>query len=174
MPGESATKLARTAAELYIKQGQILATPWPLPPEFASQRACYVSIFEKPGRHFRSMFGRALPQQSTLAQEIISNTIEAIHARVPNKFRPVDFPYLVFSVAVVGPMERITSSVHLNPMQYGLYIRSDREKSSIILPQRTGIETGEDQIATAMREAGVDQNHESISMYRFHVTHYDG
>jgi len=169
----SILKLARQTAEQYIKTGQPLALPWPLAYELSQQRACYVSIFEKPGRHFRAMYGQALPYQQSLAEEIIINTITAMSSRHASQFRRADLSYLAFSVAVLGPMERITSHVHLSPHTHGLYIRSDRDKSSIVLPQRTGIETPDEQIATAYREAGINQSQEAISMYRFLVTHYD-
>lgn len=166
-------KLAQQAAEEYVRYNQSAALPYPLPHELAAQRACYVTVYEKPGRTLRGMYGQVLPRHSSLAQEVIHNTIEALRIQYNRPPRPADLPYFVYTVAVLGPMERITSSVHLNPTTHGLYVRSDRDKSAVILPQRTGIDTGDDQIATAMREAGVTRGEESVTMYRFGVTYYD-
>lgn len=173
MTSATVLKIARQAAEYYVTEGQQLPLTWPLPAELLQQRACYVSIYENPGRRPRAMYGHPLPQQKSLAEEIAYNTVQAIRLRSASRLRKVDLSYLGYSVAILGPLERITSPVHLDPGRYGLYIRSDRDKSAVILPQRTGIETPEDQIATAMRESGIEPSSEAISMYRFLVTHYD-
>jgi MEMO1 family protein len=119
------------------------------------------------------MFGRPLPHRATLAQEIMHNTVEAIHAHSTGVFRPVDLSYLSYGVAVLGPLERITSLNHLNPEHYGMYIRSDRGRSGVILPQRTGVDTPEEQLATVLRESGIRSQDEAITMYRFQVVYYE-
>jgi hypothetical protein len=57
-------------------------------------------------------------------------------------------------------------------MQYGLYVRSDKNKTALLLPRRPGIDTADDQIATAIREARIDPKNETITMYRFSVVFY--
>ncbi len=173
MTAASVLKIARQAAEHYIATNELPQITWPLPAELLQQRACYVSIYENPGRRPRAMYGRPLPQQKSLAEEIVYNTIQAIRLRPSGRLRKVDLSYLGYSVAVLGLLERITSPVHLNPDRFGLYVRSDRDKSAVILPQRTGIETPDDQIATAIRESGIEAGSEAVTMYRFLVTHYD-
>ena len=168
------TKLAAQAADQYIRYQTLAPLPQMLPQSFLQQRACYVSILEKPGRHFRAMYGRPLPQQSSLAAEVVHNTIAAIQNNNSGRlFRVADLAYLSFSVAVLGPLERITNKQHLSPAQYGLYMKSDRDKTAIILPQRTGIDTPDDQIATAIRESGIEPRDEAIVMYRFFVEYYE-
>ncbi|MGH7930832.1 MAG: AMMECR1 domain-containing protein, partial [Candidatus Binatia bacterium] len=149
------------------------APPSPLPVEASRQRACYVSMYENPGRRLRFMHGSPLPRHRSLAEEVIMNTVEAIKRGASQGLRPIDLSYFSYGVAVLGPLERISSPAHLNPSFFGLYIRSDRNKSAIILPQRTGIETSEDQIATALREADIDANREGVTMYRFGVEYHD-
>jgi AMMECR1 domain-containing protein len=173
MTGGVVLKLAKQAAEHYVKHKDSPALPLPLPREVAEQRPCYVTILENPGRHFRGMYGQPFPRQPSLAREIVVNTVAVIQRRVSGSFRPVDLPYLIYSVAVLDPMERITTPAHLNPHLYGLYVCSDRQKSAILLPQRTGVETAEDQVATAIRESGIDVSCEAVTMYRFYVRHYD-
>ncbi len=173
MEGSNVTKLAKLAAQEYVRHNRLPEINWALPPDLAAQRACYVTILENPGRRFRVMWGYPFPQQSCLAQEIMVNAVEAIRRQITSNVRKADLPYLVYSVAVLGPMERVTSSAHLNPGVFGLYLSSDRRKSAILLPQRTGIETPDEQIATALRESGVDTSQEAVTMYRFQVRHYD-
>lgn len=141
--------------------------------ELLIQRACYVSLLENPGRHLRAMFGELLPRQNCLAQEIITNTVSAIKYSRSTRIRRADLSYLVYSVAILGSLERISGPEHLDPDQFGLYIRSDRGKTAMLLPQRAGVETADDQIATALREAGVNLYQESITLYRFPVNYYE-
>lgn len=173
MTGGTALKLARLAAEDYIRHQSYSPLPPSLPPDLLRQQACYVTIFENPGRHLRSHYGLPLPRHTTLAEEIIINTVEAIRSSTTHGFRPIDLPYLVYSIAVIGSLERISRPEHLNPQAYGLYLRSDRNKSIVILPGRAGIATADDQIATAFRESGVDPKQETATLYRFAVTTYE-
>lgn len=171
--GSPAVRLAQRAAEEFVRKGERIPVPLGLPPALLQQRACFVTLYENPGRHTRAVFGRPSPAQPTLAHEIIFNTVEAIMRQQRAHIRPADLPYLGYSIAILGPLERILGGSHLNPGRFGLYVLSDRGKSAVILPQRTGIETGEEQISTAYREAGIRAPHESVSLYRFSVTHFD-
>lgn len=173
MPGPLLLRIAKQATEHYVKHGEVLELNWQLPSELMQQRACYVSIFEKPGRHMRAMHGSTLPRHSTLAKEVVANAVDAVRNQPHGVFRQSSLPYLIYSVAVLGPLERITSPAHLNPAHYGLYVKSDRNKSAVILPQRTGIDTPDEQIATAFRESGIDPQREAVTMYRFLVEHFD-
>ncbi len=121
----------------------------------------------------RAMYGQPIPRQPSLAHEIIFNTVQAISYASSRIIRRIDLSYLAYVVASVGPLERIHNPSHLDPARYGLYIRSDRDKTAVILPRRPGIETGADQIATAMREADIDVHQEALSLYRFPVDYYE-
>jgi AMMECR1 domain-containing protein len=162
-------KLAKAAAEYFINKQEVLPLPSPVPSTLLAQRACYVSVFEKPGSWLRSAYGEPLPRYKSLAEEIIMNTVRAVDGRV----RRVDMPYLEFQVAVLGQLQRISDTKHLNPAVYGLYVRSERQKTAIILPNRVGIETADDQVGTALREAGITDKYESVTLYRFTVTYYE-
>jgi AMMECR1 domain-containing protein len=170
--GSLLPKIARQAAEHYAKTGEYMHITWPLPPEFQSQKACFVSIAEQPGHHIRASFGTSLPRMRSLGEEIVHNTVEAIMAH-NLRMRPVDTAAYTYTVAVIGPLERITSPEHLKPLSWGLYIRSEKNKTSLVLPRRPGIETAEEQIATAIREAGIDPRTDTPTMYRFSVTFHD-
>lgn len=162
-------KLAKQAAEHFVHTQTRLALPAMVPSELLLQRACYVTILEKPGKMMRGMYGQPLPRESSLAEEIITNTLSALDSSV----RRADLNSLTYIVATVNHLQRISDRSHLDPHQFGLYVRSDYGKQAVILPGRAGIETSDDQIATAFREAGIDPRHEPASMYRFRVTWYE-
>lgn len=165
-------KLAKSAAEHLVRANELLPLPDNLPGELYRQRACYVSILENPGRYLRAMAGQPLPRQATLAEEIIANTVNAIELS-SHRIRQADLSYLSYQVALLGPLQRVSDPEHLDPIRFGLYVKSDRGKSALLLPHRAGVETPNDQIATALREAGIDTRREDATMYRFEVNYFD-
>lgn len=173
MLGGMYTKLAKSAAEHFVRSQELLPVPLALPAELQRQRACYVWLFENPGRHLRAGHGTLLPQQAVLAQEIIANTVTAIMGSSFHRIRRADLSSLVYSVAVIGPLERVSSAEKVDPTHFGLQVRSDRGKIATILPRRSGVETGQEQLATALREARIDLSLESITLYRFPVDFYE-
>ncbi len=166
-------KWAQQAAEHFVQTGEYLIPPDYLPGVLLRQRACYVTILENPGRKVRGIWGQALPQQPTLAQEIVVNTVAVLQQNPSRPIRRADLKQLHFSVALLGPLQRISDTEHLDPARYGLYVRSDRGKTALLLPQRTGIETANDQVATALREGAIEPHIESFTMYRFDVEYDD-
>lgn len=163
------TKLARLTIETYLLHGTPPALPAYVAPELLQQRACYVTILENPGQIIRGMSGSPLPTHPTLAEEIISHTLAAIRAPL----RRADLPNLLFTVGVVSQLQRISDASHLDPQQFGLYVRTEQGHTAVVMPQRLGVETGDDQIATALREANINPRHLTPTLYRFRVTWYD-
>jgi len=178
MPSEEKSslysQLAHQAAAHYIKFGDYLPLEDNLAPQLKRQQACFVSALEMPGRRSRGMAGNALPTQPTLAHEIVVQTVGTVRQNSGRPITRLDLPHIHFTVALLGTLQRIRDINHLNPEQFGLYVTSDRGKTSLVLPERAGVYTADDQMATALREAHIDTRHESYSMYRFSVEHYDG
>lgn len=173
-PSSSALNLAQDTVEAFVLRGEALEPHDALPSLLTIQRACYVALYENPGRRLRAQYGSPLPRQQHLAQEIISNTLTAIQS-VAAQGLPIhktELRSLVYSIAILGPLERITSEKHLNPKLYGLYILSDKHKSSVVLPRRVGVETPQEQVGVAWREANI-RSSEAVSMYRFAVDFFE-
>lgn len=163
------TKLARLTTETYLLHGTAPVVPAHVAPELLQQRACYVTILENPGRIIRGMSGSPLPTHATLAEEIIKHTLSALHAPL----RRADLPNLLFTVGVISHLQRISDASHLDPQQFGLYVRNEQGRAAVIMPQRLGVETGDDQIATALREANINPRQQSPTLYRFRVAWYE-
>ncbi len=166
-------KLAQAATEYFVRQRQVLPLRGVLPPELARQRACYVYLYANPGHRLRTMCGEPFPRQACLGQEIINHTVSALTRVTLPDIRRSDLPSIIYTVAVLEPLQRISDAAQLQPSHYGLYLRSDQGKSAIILPRRAGIDTAQDQIATALRESGVNLRQDTITMYRFGVTYHE-
>ncbi len=160
-------KLAHAAAEHYAKTRQILPLPYPLAPQLSRQKACYIYVLEKPGDRLKDISGQILPRAHTLAEEIIWHTINALNMRP--SFNRADLPHLKLAVAVLDPLQRISDPIQLDPQKFGLYLKTDTGKSAVILPHRPGINSAEDQLATGLREGGINQRRDFPVMYRFGV-----
>lgn len=172
MTGGKYIKLAQQAARHFVIQRSEFLPPTHLSSDLRRQQACYVTIYEDPGRRFRTMHGTPLPTTATLAQEIVKNTVTALQQETHRTIRQADLNDFHFEVAVLGPLERIGGPEHLDPRHYGVYVRSDRGKSSVILPHRIGVETAQEQFATVMRESNISLQNESATFYRFAVVYY--
>jgi AMMECR1 domain-containing protein len=167
-------KLAKSVVEQYIKARTAFQAPGHLPAEFAQQRACYVYLLENPGKRLRAMYGQPLPRRASLEEEIITNTTGALLNQLSSPpIRRAELASLAYTVAVLDPLQRISDPAQLNPILFGLVVKSDSGKSAVLLPGRAGIETPHDQIATALREAGIHTRQETVAMYRFGVSYYD-
>ena len=166
-------KLAKAATEYFIRQRQVLPLRGALSPELARQRACYVYLYANPGHRLRTMYGEPFPRQACLGQEIINHTVSALTRVTLPDIRRSDLPSIIYTVAVLEPLQRISDAAQLQPDHCGLYLHSDQGKSAIILPRRAGVDTAQDQIATAMRESGANLRQDTITMYRFVVTYYE-
>lgn len=166
-------RLSREVLEHVVRHGKApdrLPSP---PAHILVQRACYVIIAENPGNMIRAMSGYPLPRYQHLAEEVAQHTLAAVAAGVRRPIRASELSSLRVAVSVLSSLQRITNVEHLNPHVFGLYVRSDRGKYGVLLPQRTGIETAQEQIATALREAGIDGAKEAVTMYRFTVEHHE-
>lgn len=172
MTGGKYARLAKEAARHYVMSGGTLPLPPVLTADLRRQQACYVTVYQDPGRRFRAIFGAPLPATSTLAQEIIHHTLAALRGDTNWNIRQADLGDLHFEIALLGPLERIGGPEHLDPRRFGLYVRSDRGKSTVILPHRVGVETAEEQFATAVRESAINLRHEAATFYRFAVAYH--
>lgn len=170
---DTLVKLARAAAIAVVKKTALPAVPGMNAPLLTRQRACFVYIVQWPGRQLRAWYGTALPRERTLAEEIIRNARDAVFHGATRAIRRPDLASLRYTVVVLEPLQRISHEAQLDPGRFGLYVISDRGRTALLMPRHPGIITARDQIATAMREAGLQPRQETVTMYRFPVTFYE-
>jgi AMMECR1 domain-containing protein len=166
-------KIAKAAIEHLVRYHCLPPLPPFLPAELAVSRACYVHILQKPGRRLRAAWGHPLPQQPSLALEIMHHISTIFTSPCHRPLRRADLVSLIYSIIVLEPPQRISAISQLNPQHFGLYLRSDHGKTAVMLPGRLGIDTSHDQVATALREAGINPRAEAVTMYRFAVNRYE-
>lgn len=160
-------RLARTAIETFVREGRRIA-PIDLGPDLPASAGAFVSLHLD--GQLRGCIGTILPTRSTLAEEVIANSIEAA-TRDP-RFSPVtpeELDALDVKVDVLHQPETC-SLQDLDPKRYGV-ITSSGWRRGLLLPDLEGVEDVETQVEIAMRKAGI-QPGEPCSYERFKVDRY--
>ncbi len=164
--GDAYTQLARTAIESWVRGVPPVAAPDKLAPELAGRRAgAFVSV--KKGSSLRGCIGTVSPVQSSLAQEIAQNAIQAV-ARDP-RFPPVtadELHDISISVDVLHAPESC-SERDLDPKTYGVLVESGTRRG-LLLPDLPGLDSAEQQLAIAKQKAGLPHD-APCRLYRFTV-----
>ena len=130
--------LARESVGHFLNHHTKLPCPDPLSQDLQTRTGAFVSIKKK--RQLRGCIGTLEPSEANLAVEIIENALKA--ALHDPRFSPVsleELEDLSYSVDVLCPLEKISSTSELNPKVYGLVVRS-RGKQGVLLPDLEGVD----------------------------------
>lgn len=159
--------LARRAIEEFVRHQHVLR-PDPHEGLLATRHGAFVSLHRRGA--LRGCIGTISPTQPTLAEEIVRNAIQAATAdpRFP-PLSPEELDDLEISVDVLYPAEPATMA-DLDPRQYGVIV-SCGWRRGLLLPDLEGVDTPEEQVAIAMRKAGIDPG-EPVTLERFRVDRY--
>ncbi len=164
-------RLARAAAEEFVKNGRVLKVPEWVPQELLERKAgAFVSIHKFGG--LRGCIGTIAPTRDNLAEEIIRNAISAVSQ--DNRFEPVkedELKWLDINVDVLSAPEKISSQDELDVKRYGVIVQSGY-KRGLLLPDLEGVDTVEQQVDIARRKGGIAPG-SKVELYRFEVVrHY--
>ncbi|MDR1797700.1 MAG: AmmeMemoRadiSam system protein A [Clostridiales Family XIII bacterium] len=165
-------RLARETVESFVSTRRLPPLPGDLPGELTGRRAgVFVSIKEH--GELRGCIGTISPVTCSIAEEIRQNAVSA-STRDP-RFEAIaeeELPFLTISVDVLGEAEAIGSMDQLDPKRYGVIV-SLGGKRGLLLPDLDGIDTAEEQVAIAMRKAGIaEKDAGRVRLERFEVVRY--
>ncbi len=172
MPGTDAspqTRLARKAIEQYVRQGTRLDEFTGFEELLSERAGAFVSLHRQ--GELRGCIGCTGPTRADLAREIVDKAIEA--AVNDPRFPPLEaqeLDDLDISVDVLHDPEPMVSLTELDPKVYGVIVSCDWRRG-LLLPDLEGVDTPEEQVAIAMRKAGIMPG-ETISLERFRVDRY--
>ena len=164
-------KLARAEVEAWIRERRRIEPPGDLPEEMLSCRAGAFVSLHKDGR-LRGCIGTIEPVRRCVAEEIIENAVAAA-SRDP-RFSPVradELDALEISVDVLAPPEQIRSKDELDVKRYGVIV-SKGWKRGLLLPNLEGVDTVDEQIAIALRKAGLSERETGYALERFEVVRH--
>ncbi len=160
-------ELARAAIEAWVREGRVLDLPEGLPEEMrSSRRGVFVCL--KKGGHLRGCMGTFLPTRGSVAEEVVHNAIASCSE--DPRFPPVreeELPDLEVSVDVLSSPEEVDDLSKLDPRVYGVIVEKGGRRG-LLLPDLEGVDTVEEQLAIAMRKAGI-VDPRGMRVYRFTV-----
>ena len=162
--------LARAAVEEFVRTGNVLPPPTPLPEGMQVRAAVFVSLHLKDGS-LRGCIGTVQPTEENVAKEIIRNAASAA-TRDP-RFLPVDaseLPDLDYSVDVLTPPEPIAGLAQLDPRRFGVIVEKGWRRG-LLLPDIEGVDSVELQVAIALDKAGIHPR-EDYRLSRFEVQRF--
>ena len=145
--------------------------PERLPDEMLTKRAgTFVSIHEN-GK-LRGCIGTIGAAYGNIAEEILHNAISAC-SKDPrfDPIQPDELPYLNISVDVLSPAEHIDSPDELDVRRYGVIVTNGYRRG-LLLPNLDGVDTVDQQISIAKRNAGIAA-YESCELQRFEVVRHE-
>lgn len=164
--------LARKAIEKYITEGIILtASEFKVINVNNKKAGVYISIKLLDGS-LRGCRGSKYPTKETIEEEIIANTIST--ATTDKRFPPIkpeELKNICITVHILHEPELIYDINTLNPEVYGIIIRSDSDKTGILLPGARNIKNSQIQIQAAREKAKIDST-ENVQIYRFKTDKY--
>ena len=168
---DALVRLARLSLETYVKTHRTLEKmPDDLPKELTDRAAGAFVSLKKDGQ-LRGCIGTIMPTRDSLAEEIVQNAVSAC-SRDP-RFSPVEeeeLEDLVYSVDVLSEPERIFSADDLDVKRYGVIVES-KGRRGLLLPDLSGIDTVEEQIAIARKKGNIGPRDE-IQLWRFEVVRH--
>jgi MEMO1 family protein len=169
-PDDDLPALARKAVETFVLTGKQISTPEEAG-LLAERAACFVSIKTHTG-DLRGCIGTIEPVKQTLAEELISNAVNAA-TRDP-RFLPVnadELSNLKYSVDVLAAPEPTTFD-ELDPAVYGVIVEDEaRLRRGLLLPDIPGVETAAQQVDIAARKAGIPPG-TPLKFHRFKVERF--
>lgn len=163
---DACVRLAKDSLEKFIRSGKQLKRPDGLPEWMTEQKAgVFVSLHENDD--LRGCIGTIAPWYGCVADEIIALAIEA-GTRDP-RFMPVsmdELSNLVYNVDVLSEAEPAERS-QLDAKRYGVIVTCGGRRG-LLLPDLEGVDTPAQQIAIALRKAGIRPD-EPYQLERFTV-----
>ena len=163
-------RLAQYAAENFVKTGKRVSLPDWVPTEMKQQRAgVFVSI--KKNGQLRGCIGTIAPTYGSIAEEVMRNAVAS--SVEDSRFVPIhpnELSDLTFSVDVLGEPEQIDATYKLDVKRYGVIV-SKGQRRGLLLPNLEGVDTEEEQLAIALRKAGIGDN-EGFSIERLEVVRH--
>lgn len=160
-------RLARESLTTYLTTGK----PMKDVPSYVieemknTRRGVFVSL--KKYGELRGCIGTFLPTTDSIAEEIITNAVEA--GVDDPRFSAVEEEELLdidFSVDVLTEPEPAERD-ELDPKEYGVIVTSGRRRG-LLLPDLEGVDSVEEQLSISLQKAGIGKN-ESFTIEKFKV-----
>lgn len=159
--------LARETVESYTRSGSVPDMPGE---SLGLPAGAFVSLHE--GEDLRGCIGTIEPTKPTLAAEVIANAVSAC-SRDPRfaPVRPDELDRISYSVDVLKPAAPVFDISELDPKRFGVIVTSGGRRG-LLLPDLEGVDTVDQQLAIAMRKAGIPFDAPGVQVEKFEVVRH--
>jgi AmmeMemoRadiSam system protein A len=173
-PNTVYAKIAYDAILLYLKTGKkLFKNEQEIPPALKLNLACYVSIYT--GNKLKSCVGNPKPGHPNLYNEIIENAVQAAFEN-PNSesLKEEELNNISITVDVLSEPKPVEDASSIKPHKHGILVKDAKGNQSLMLPDSDGIETANEQVSEAKKNAGIDPETpvEELEIYNFTTTRY--
>jgi len=162
-------QLARKTIETYLKDGVVLSPPKELTAEMKEKAGAFVSLHRQ--HNLRGCIGTFAPTTANVAQEVISNAIQA--STGDPRFPPMtaaELADLEISVDVLSAPEPVRSISELDAKKFGVIVKAGGRRG-LLLPDLEDVDTPEEQIEICRRKGGIGEK-EPVELFRFKVRRF--
>lgn len=138
-----------------------------------NQAGVFVSLHTK-NNELRGCIGTFLPTRDNIAQEIIHNAISA--AFKDPRFLPLqknELESLNINVDILSAPEKIESIDELDPKKFGILLKTNDNRSGLLLPDLDGINTTQEQLLIASQKGNIDIENDIYQIYKFTVKRHE-
>jgi len=168
----NAAELAKKAVEKYLKNKIKISPSENIKKKFLTEKGGVFVTINK-NSNLRGCIGTIEAIQNNLANEIISN---AINACKDPRFSPIkkqEFPNLSFEVNILGQKTLVNKEKinEINPKKEGVIVKKNR-KRGLLLPNIENVNTSEKQIKIALKKAKINPN-ENYQVFKFETESYE-
>jgi AmmeMemoRadiSam system protein A len=165
-------RLARETLEAYLGEKRTITPPPDTPTRFQQRAGVFVTLHKQ--GHLRGCIGTFVPQQPSIAHEIIANAISS--ATHDPRFPAVgqsELASITISVDVLSTPKRVVSLDELDPRRFGVIVSKDWQRG-LLLPDLPGVDSIEQQLSIAQDKAGLSGIPvKQLTIERFTVTRYE-
>lgn len=161
-------KLAKLAAEEYVRSGKIIKSPKNLSEGFSRRAGVFVTIHKE--GELRGCIGTYLSTKENVAEETISNAIAACSR--DDRFSHIssdELESLNYEVSILSEPELIKDIQKHNPKKYGIIARCSDGRCGLLLPDLEGIDSVYQQIYIACQKGGINPSSDDARYYSFTV-----
>jgi AmmeMemoRadiSam system protein A/AmmeMemoRadiSam system protein B len=163
-------RLARLSLETFINTGRRAELPDGLPEKMLSERCGAFVTLKKDGM-LRGCIGTIEPASDCIAEEIMNNAVSA-GTQDPrfDSVEKTELNELIYSVDVLSPARPVVDRNKLDARKYGVIVTAGY-KRGLLLPDIEGVDTPDEQIAIALRKAGINKR-EKYTLEYFEVVRH--
>lgn len=173
-PKTSYAKIAFELILFYKTTGQIRKMDDDkITPDLKLNLACIISVVDLQDNILAS-FGNVYPENKTLYEEIVSNTIHLLNDKKNKHITKDTLNEIKVYVDILSEPQRIQDLNEIKPLKHGIVIKNEKGKVGFVLPDLKNIKTVDKQIEIAKKQAGIkEKDAPELEVFSFKVTRYD-